>query len=231
MKNKLVSILFVTLILMSFGFTNVMAETCADSAYTTLWGTILPPTAGVIGPPQNITVTNGDASIVVSWDAMTDVTQYRMQINNASEKKTVTFSETTFTINTANAGITVANGTQIQFRVAPRFENDEGDQATGNYSSIDSDACITPTADGGTTTTTTAAATETTTAAATETTTAVAATETTTAAATTETTTVPALPTCTDLSAYKSKMDVNGDGEINALDAGLIMRYIKEACE
>ena len=49
----------------------------------------------------------------------------------------------------------------------------------------------------------------------------------TTTTPTVTTTTVPPLPSLDDMSDYK--FDVNGDGEVNSLDAALIIRYIQES--
>ena len=196
------------------------------------WPVATAPPVGTLGAPSNITATAGDGQVVVSWGAVTGATGYKIAINDGTTIIYTTNATTSYTatgtITSGTKTITVTNGSELQFKVTTENLNDEDSAQYGAYSAVVSGTPAAGTTTTAAATTTTAASATTTTAAAATTTTAASAT-TTTAAATT-TTTVPALPNCTTLKSYASKMDVDGNGEINALDAALIIRYLKEGC-
>jgi hypothetical protein len=218
-------VLISAMVMLVFGIGNAWAL----EDYT--WPTESTPDTccGVI---SDLAATAGNGQVTLNWTADAASDGYAVFYTDGTftvaqiDAQNVTTTDTTYTM----TGLT--NGTIYQFKI----RNYAGSGLSFKIQTFSNVAEATPTAITETTTatatttvavtTTTAATTETTTAAATETTTA-AATETTTATATT---TVPALPDCTTLEGYKSRMDVDGNGEINALDAALIIRYLKEGC-
>ena len=216
MQKKLCLAVFVAFIFMVFGSVNLWAADFSN------WPTATPPPAGTLGAPGSIVATPGDGQVVVVWAPVTGATGYKLAINDGTtiiyEKMTAVTYTATGTITSGTKTITVTNGSELQFKVATANLDDEDEPQYGAYSSAYS---ATPTA--GVTTTTTPTVTTTT---PTVTTTAPA-TTTTTVPATTTTTTVPPLPSLDDLSGTGYNFDVNGDGEVNALDAALIIRYLK----
>ena len=230
-KKKFV--LITAMVMLVFGIGNAWAI----ESYT--WPTESTPDTccGVITDLAVSAVSDGSVTLTWTADAAsdgylvhhTDGTFTAAQI----DAQVVQSTATTYTM----TGLT--NGTIYQFKIR-NFAGSGFSVKVQTYSNL---VEATPSATTATTTTaaatTTTAAATTTTAAATTTTaagaTTTAAVTTTTAAATTTTaaattTTVPALPNCTTLSAYKDRMDVDGNGEINALDAALIIRYLKQGC-
>ena len=186
------------------------------------WPTETPPATGTLGAPQGLMVTVGDGSITVSWSAVTGATGYKLGINDGTNIAWVTTTQTSYTFSgTVGGKVSITNGKEYQIKVATENENDTGDKQYGAFSSV---LCATPTAP--TTTTTTAPTTTSTTAPTTTSSTAP-----TTTSSTTTTTTLPALPNCAQMGNYKAKMDVNGDGKIDANDAALIIRYLKLNCQ
>jgi len=176
------------------------------------WPTEQPPGTGTLGAPKDLTVTVGDGSITVSWSAVTGATGYKLGINDGTNIAWVKTTQTSYTFSgTVGDNVSITNGKEYQIKVATENENDTGDKLYGAFSSV---LCAIPTASA--TTSTTASTTTTTTAP-------------TTTSTTTTTTTLPALPNCAQMGNYK--MDVNGDGKIDANDAALIIRYLKLNCQ
>lgn len=210
--KRLLIIGFVMLFFGALALIQVNAETCG-APYSN-WPTELPPAAGTLGAPTGITATPGDASIALSWNAVPGATGYKITINDGTKiaTKVITGTGTSTTLSGTIGQITITNGTTYQIKMQTQNKSDADEDQYGPYSSI---VCATPS--GGTTTTSTSTTTTSST--------------TTTTSSTTTTTTLPALPTCDQMNSYKSKMDVNGDGKIDANDAALIIRYLKLNCQ
>ena len=212
---------------------SAFAATQCDS-----WGVDNPPAAGAPPAPTNVQVTPGSGQMTVTWGAVGSADTYNVWYTDCAstvKKKAVAPPDTTTTI----TGL--ADGT-YQVRVSTLDIDSVSSTKTAVIEVTVGGGVVTTTTTAAETTTTTAAATTTTTAAETTTTTAAetttttaAATTTTTAAATTTTTTAAPLADCPTLTGYnanksangKTGMDVNNDGAVNAYDAALIVRFIK----
>jgi hypothetical protein len=237
MKRKLCFTIIVAIFFVVASTANVFAATACST-----WPTALPQPAGAPSPPSGLDATAGDGQVVVTWTAVGGADGYYVFYSDCTGSAPsgifdLPYQETT----TNSATITgLTNGTTYQFKVSSYAGS-----GPGQTISTESTEVVDATPSAGTTTTTTTVAPTTTTTVAPTTTTTVAPTTTTTVAptttttvaptttttvaptttTTTTTTTVPPLPSLDDMSNYN--FDVNGDGEVNSLDAALIIRYIQ----
>jgi hypothetical protein len=248
MKRKLCFTVIVAIFFVVASTANVFAAVTACST----WPTALPQPAGAPSPPSGLAATAGDGQVVVTWTEVGGADGYYVFYSDCTGSAPSGIFDVPYESTTTNsATITgLTNGTTYQFKVSSYAGSGPG-QTISTESTEVVDA--TPDAGTTTTTTTTTVAPTTTTTVAPTTTTTVAPTTTTTVAptttttvaptttttvaptttttvaptTTTTTTTVPPLPSLDDMSNYN--FDVNGDGEVNALDAALIIRYIQES--